>query len=49
MDESEELVPCDQCGNLYPADELVDGVCPDCLELMETEMELEDEELYLNY
>jgi hypothetical protein len=48
MDESEELVLCNQCGILYPVNELVDGICPGCLELTKAEMELEDDELCLS-
>jgi len=44
-EESEEeiLEECIECGHLYPVDELIDGICPDCRELMEAEMDLEDE------
>jgi len=46
VEDSEDMVPCLECGNLFPADELIDGLCPDCRELMETEMDWEDTEDY---
>jgi len=46
VEDSEDMVPCLECGNLFPANELIDGLCPDCRELMETEMDWEDTEDY---
>ena len=43
---SEEiLVRCSMCGILYHLEDLIDDVCPDCGELTEAEMDLEDEEM----
>ena len=43
--EEEILEKCLECGYLYASDELIDGLCPDCRELMEAEMDLEDKEM----
>ena len=34
-----------ECGHLHRADELIEGICPDCRELMEAEMDLGIEEM----
>lgn len=47
VEDSEEILEeCLECGHPYPVDELVDGLCPDCREMMEAEMDLEDEEMF---
>jgi hypothetical protein len=41
----EILVPCVVCEILFHPDELIDDICPECREMMEAEMDLEDEEM----
>jgi len=46
MEDSKDMVPCIECGKLFTADELRDGLCPDCRELMDAEIDWEDTEDY---